>query len=47
MNKVILWAGDPLHKLKEDHRVLVYGLLTVYFARLCIWYSIEKVWGRP
>lgn len=47
MNKAILWMGDPLWKLKSDHRVIVYTLLAVYFCRLAIWYGVEERWGRP
>lgn len=44
--RLILWCGDPLHKLKEDHRAVVYALLTIYFGRLALWYSIEHGWGK-
>ena len=47
MNPIILWLGDPLHRLRRDRRTLAYLLLAAYFGRLAIWYGIEHRWGRP
>lgn len=47
MPRVILWLGDPLHKLPRHHRAVVYTLATLYVARLAIWYGIEDQWGQP
>ena len=42
----MLDIADPLHRATKKNRVLAYGLLAVFFARLAFWHGIEHVWGK-
>lgn len=43
-DRVILAFGDPLYRRKC--RKMGYWWLTIYFARLALWYTIEDQHGK-